>query len=261
LFDDRDREGSAPVAIVNEAFARRYWGTTSVIGRRVQEFGNESWRLVVGVIGDVRHSSLDEPPRPEVDIPFPQLDPDFMTTWSRGLNFVVRGPIQLSSLIPAVRARIGAVDPLIPLNDIQPMRTLASDVVAQPRFRTALLAAFALLALTLATVGVFGVLTFSVTQRTQEIGVRIALGAQPHDVIRMVVARGLGLSILGVALGLLAALPLTRLMRALLFEISPTDLPSFASVAVLLTATAAIASYLPARRATRVDPLSALRQE
>jgi putative ABC transport system permease protein len=164
-------------------------------------------------------------------------------------------------LTPVVRQRVHDLDAAMPLTDVRSMATLASAAVSQPRFRTVLLGVFASLALVLATIGVFGVLSYFVSQRTQEIGVRIALGAQPADVVRMVVGRGVALAGAGILAGLTAAIPLSRSMQSLLFEVPPFDLRTFAAVAVLLAAVAALASYLPARRATRVDPIAALRME
>ena len=260
-FTSADRDGGMPVAIVNETFARRYFGGRSPIGARLREFGGDSWRTVVGVIGDVKHGGPDAETRPEVDIPYAQLDPDFMSTWSRGLSFVVRSQLPSGAAVPLVKARMAAIAPSLPLTSVRALSSLAADVVSEPRFRTVLLGAFAVLALALAAVGVFGVLSYFVTQRTQEIGVRMALGARPSDVVLLVVSRGVGLSAVGVVLGLVAALPLTRFMQQLLFEVRPTDVPSFVAVAALLVAVAAAASYFPARRATRVDPMTALRQE
>jgi putative ABC transport system permease protein len=264
VFTAADRRDSPPVAIVNAGFARRYWPGQSAVGKRLKEgsaSSPEPWRTVVGVVADIRHNGPGEDARPEVDLPYAQLDPDLMTTWFRGAAFVVSGALPSSALAPAVRAQVHAIDPAMPLNEVQAMTALASDAVAQPRFRTALLGAFAALALALATVGVFGVLSYFVTQRTQEIGIRIALGAQPADVVRMVVSRGIGLAAAGIAIGLLAAIPLTRSMQTLLFEVQPTDVPTFVVVGVVLTVVSAAASYLPARRATRVDPITALRME
>jgi putative ABC transport system permease protein len=264
LFTAADREDSPPVAIVNEGFSRRYWPGQNAVGRRLKE-GSASdpgpWRTVVGVVADIRHNGPGEDARPEVDLPYAQVDPDLMTTWFRGAAFVVSGSLPSSALAPAARAQVRAIDPAMPLNEVQAMATLASDVVAQPRFRTVLLGAFAALALTLATVGVFGVLSYFVTQRTQEIGIRIALGARPGDVVRLVVTRGVTLAAAGIAIGLVAAIPLTRSMQTLLFDVQPTDIPTFATVGIVLTLVAAAASYLPARRATRVDPVTALRME
>jgi len=177
------------------------------------------------------------------------------------MTFVVTSSLPSSALAPLARARLAALDPAMPMTNVQSVAALASDAVSQPRFRTVLLGTFALLALTLATIGVFGVLSYFVTQRTQEIGIRMALGAQPADVVRMVVGQGIVLAAAGVCLGLIAAVPLTRLMQELLFEVKPTDKTTFAAVAVVLAAVAALASYIPARRATRVDPVTALRAE
>ena len=264
LFTSADREDSPPVAIVNEGFARRYWPGQSAVGKRLKEGSASSaapWRTVVGVVADIRHKGPGDEARPEVDLPYPQIDPDLATTWFRGAAFVVSGSLPASALAPAARAQVHALDPAMPLNEMRAMSALASEVVAQPRFRTVLLGTFAALALTLATIGVFGVLSYFVTQRTQEIGIRIALGARAGDVARLVIARGVGLAAMGIAIGLIAAIPLTRSMQALLFEVQPTDMPTFATVGIVLLLVAAAASYLPARRATRVDPITALRME
>ena len=264
MFTSADREDSPSVAIVNEGFARRYWPGQSAVGKRLKE-GSASaaapWRTVVGVVADIRHMGPGDEARPEVDLPYPQIDPDLATTWFRGAAFVVSGSLPASALAPAARAQVHAIDPAMPLNEVRAMSTLASEVVAQPRFRTVLLGAFAALALTLATIGVFGVLSYFVTQRTQEIGIRIALGARSGDVVRMVLTRGVGLAAMGIAIGLVAAIPLTRSMQALLFDVQPTDVPTFATVGIVLILVAAAASYLPARRAARIDPMTALRMD
>jgi putative ABC transport system permease protein len=260
-FTSADREGSLPVAIVNEAFARRYWPGQTALGRRIREFGGESWRTVVGVVADIRHAGPAAEARPEVELPYAQLDPDFMTRWARALTIVAISSLPSSALVPLARARLARLDAGMPMTNVQSVAALASDVVSQPRFRTVLLGTFALLAVALAMIGVFGVLSYFVTQRTQEIGIRMALGAQPTDVVRMVVGRGVALAAIGIVLGLVAAVPLSGLMQELLFEIKPTDFATFTSVAGGLAAVAAVASYIPARRATRVDPVMALRAE
>jgi putative ABC transport system permease protein len=261
FFTDADREGAPPVAIVNEAFARRYWGSQNPIGRRLREFGYDDWRTVVGIVGNIKHSGPEGDARPEVDLPYPQLEPGFMTSWSRGLTYVVRARVGSAAIAPLARARIGELDASMPLNDVQPMSALASEVVAQPRFRTVLLGAFAALAMALATVGVFGLLSYYVTQRTQEIGIRVALGAQPRDLVRMIVSHGVKLAAAGIAIGIAAAIPVSRVMRSMLFGVAPTDVPTFAAAIAALAVVAAAASYIPARRATRVDPIAALRAE
>jgi putative ABC transport system permease protein len=260
VFTGADRTGSQPVAIVNEAFARKYFPGQNPLGRRLREYGG-GWRTVVGVIADVKHSGPAAEARPEVSLPYAQLEPGFMTTWSRGIYFVVRGKAPGSTLTSVVRAQVASIDPDMSLNEVQSMAALASDAVAEPRFRTLLLGTFAALAITLASVGVFGVLSYFVTQRTREIGIRVALGASSQDILRMIVGRGLALAAVGLAIGLLAAIPLTRSMQTLLFEVKPLDIPTLALVIIGLGLIAGLASYLPARRALRIEPMTALHLE
>jgi putative ABC transport system permease protein len=258
VFTGADRTGSEPVAIVNEAFARKYWPGQTPLGRRLRENGGDGWRTVVGVIADVKHSGPAAEARPEVCLPYAQLEPGFMSTWSRGIYFVVRGKAPGSTFTSAVRARVASIDPDMSVNDVQSMAGLASEAVAEPRFRTLLLGTFAGLAIALASIGVFGVLSYFVTQRTREIGIRVALGAGSSDILRMIVGRGMALAGLGLAIGLVAAIPLTRSMQTLLFEIKPLDIPTLAVVIVGMTLVAGLASYLPARRALRIEPMTAL---
>jgi putative ABC transport system permease protein len=260
-FGAVDRADSQPVAIVNEAFATRYFSGQDPLGKRVRESGAANWRTVVGVIADVRHSGPAEEARPEVSMPYSQLEPDFMTTWSRGIFFVVRGKTPASSFASATRAQVAAIDPDMSLNEVQSMAALAFDAVSEPRFRTILLGTFAGLAITLASIGVFGVLSYFVTQRTREIGIRVALGASANDILRMIVGRGLALAGIGLAIGLLAAIPVTRSMQTLLFEVRPLDVPTLALVIIGLGLVAGLASYLPARRALRIEPMTALHLE
>ena len=261
VFTSADRAGSQPVAIVNEAFARRYWPGKDPVGRRLREGGSTEWRTVVGLIADVKHTGPADEARPEVSLPYPQLEAGFMTTWSRGIYFVVRGRTAAAALTPAVRAELTAIDAEMSMNEAQPMAALAAQAVAEPRFRTVLLGTFAALAITLASIGVFGVLSYFVAQRTREIGIRVALGASPRDILWMVVGRGLALASVGLALGLAAAVPLTRAMQSLLFEVKPLDAPTISLVVIGLAAVAALASYLPARRALRIEPMTALHLE
>jgi putative ABC transport system permease protein len=261
VFTSADRTGSQAVAIVNEAFAHRYFAGQNPLGKRVREFGGDNWRAVVGVIADVKHSGPAEEARPEVSLPYAQLEPGFMTTWSRGVYFVVRGKTPASTLASAARAEVAAIDPDMSLNEVQSMAALASDAVSEPRFRTILLGTFAGLAITLASIGVFGVLSYFVTQRTREIGIRVALGASSGDIMKMVVGRGLALAGIGLAIGLIAAIPLTRSMQTLLFEVKPLDITTLALVVIGLGVVAGLASYLPARRALRIEPTTALHLE
>jgi putative ABC transport system permease protein len=261
VFTAEDRADSQPVAIVNEAFAQRYFGGQNPLTRRVREFGSDGWRAVVGVIADVKHSGPALEARPEVSLPYSQLEPGFMSTWSRGIYFVVRGRLPANALASAARSQVAAIDSDMSLNEVQSMAALASGAVSEPRFRTILLGTFAALAITLASVGVFGVLSYFVTQRTREIGIRVALGASSRDILRMIVGRGLALAGIGLALGLLAAIPLTRSMQTLLFEVEPLDVPTLAVVILGLTIVAGLASYLPARRALGIEPMTALHLE
>ena len=260
-FTEADRTSSQPVAIVNEAFARRYWPGQDPIGRRLQEYGGSTQRTVVGLIADVKHSGPAEEARPEVSLPYSQLDPDFMVTWSRGIYFVIRTASSGVAMGSAARAVVGGIDSEMSLNDVQSLAALASDAVSAPRFRTVLLGTFAGLAIALASIGVFGVLSYFVIQRRREIGIRVALGATSSDILRMVVGRGLALAGVGLGIGLLAAIPLTRSMQSLLFEVKPLDVPTIASVVVGLTVVAGLASYLPARRALRIEPMTTLNME
>jgi putative ABC transport system permease protein len=263
-FTDADREGSPPVAIINETLARRYWSGTDPIGKRLKMGSADSaspWHTVVGIVGDVTHRSLEQAPGPEVFFPYGQLETGFLTQWGRGTEVVIRTRSGATDAGSRIRPLVHEVDPNLPIARLQPMSELLTEAVAQPRFRSTLLALFALVALILAAVGIFGVMSYFVTQRTQEIGIRMALGADRRDVLQLVVGRGLMLVALGIATGLACAVLLTRWMQALLFHVRPTEPVTFASVSLLLALVAFLASYLPARRAVSVDPVTALRAE
>ena len=259
-FTPADGADSQPVAIVNEAFARRYWQNRNPLGARVREYGSERWRTVVGIIADVKHAGPADEARPEVNIPYSQLESGFLTTWSRGVYFVVRGAAGTLTA-STVRQAVASVDSDMALNHLDSMAHLADAAVSAPRFRTALFGAFGALAVGLASIGVFGVLSYFVGQRTREIGIRIALGANRRDVLMMIVGRGLALAGVGLALGLAAAVPLTASMRSFLFNIPLLDLPTLAGVGFVMAAVAVLASYVPARRALRIQPIAALNPE
>jgi predicted permease len=260
-FSAADRASSQPVAIVNEGFARRYLAGRNPIGARLRENGLREWRTIVGVIADLKHAGPAAEARPEVSMPYAQLEPSFMTTWSRGMYFVVKGQVLGTALVPQVRREFAAIDPGMSLNDVQLMSALASDAISEPRFRTILLGAFAALAITLASIGVFGVLAYFVAQRTREIGIRVALGATGGDILRMIVGRGLAIAGIGLAIGLAGAIPLTAAIESLLFEVKPLDPATIALVVLGLAVVAGLASYLPARRALRIEPMTALNME
>jgi putative ABC transport system permease protein len=254
---ERDNKDAPPVVIVNEAFARSFFHGEDPIGHRINHSSPDKpavWREIVGVVGDVRHFGLDAEARPEFYEP--QLQAPALAT-----SIVVRSDTDLTSLAAAVRREVLAMDKDLPVYHLKTMRELISESVAQPRFRTLLLAIFATVALLLSATGLYGVMNYWVTQRTREIGVRMALGAQARDVLRMVVGQGMALAALGVGVGLVAAFALTRIINSLLFGVSATDPWTFVAVPVVLCVVAFVASYIPARRATRVDPMIALRYE
>jgi len=257
-FTSQDGAETPQVVIINETLARRLFPNENPIGHRL--LMGKPPRTIVGVIGDTCNRSLDREVSPEVFAPFVQ-NPNFRS------NLVVRvasdqnNPTSLSGLAAAIRNQAQAIDPNEPINQVVPMNELLSNSVAMRRFQMLLLAVFASVAFIIAAVGIYGVISYAVSQRTQEIGIRMALGAQAGDVLRMVIWRGVSLALVGVALGVTAALALTRVMRNLLFNVSATDPTTFVLVALLLVSVALIASYIPARRATKVDPLIALRSE
>ncbi len=259
-FTSQDGAETPRVVIINETLARRFFLNESPIGHRFLFMGNVP-ATIVGVVGDAYNRGLDSEVYPEV-YGVAMQNPNFM-----GNLLVTRvapaqnNPSGLSSLAVAIRNQVRAIEPNEPVNQVVTMDERLSNSVAARRFQMLLLGVFAGIALVIATVGIYGVISYAVSQRTHEIGVRMALGAQAGDVLRMVIWRGLRLTLVGVALGLAAALALTRVMKNLLFEVSPTDPTTFAMIALLLVSVALIASYLPARRATKVDPLQALRHE
>jgi putative ABC transport system permease protein len=257
-FTEQDRDNTAKVIIVNEALASRYWPNGDAIGKRLGFFeddpGKQVWRQIVGVVGNVRHKALEIEVTAEVYFPYKQLPRNFM-------NLVVRTASDPSSMVPAIRNQVLSVDKDQPVSDIMTMDQRVAGAVASTRFVMSLLGAFSMLALGLAAVGIYGVMAYLVTQRTQEIGVRMALGAQKRDVLKLVVGRGMALAVMGIAIGLVASLALTRLMRSLLFEVTPTDWLTFVITSLVLLTVALLACYIPARRAAKVDPLVALRCE
>jgi putative ABC transport system permease protein len=254
FFTARDSSGP-PIAIINETMARRCWPNQDPVGRR---FGAGSrpaaWFTVVGVIGDVRSTSLAEEPDLEYFFPHAMLPAPAMA-------LVIRTPLDPLRLAPAVRAAVRELDRDLPLSDVAALSSAITRSTGTRRFSTALLGIFALLALLLASAGIYGVVSCSVTRRTREMGVRIALGATPGRIAAMVVGRALLLGAAGVAIGMAASLALTRLLRSMLFGVSAADPGVFAGAASFLLAVAALAAYLPARRAARVDPSVALRHE
>jgi putative ABC transport system permease protein len=255
-FTWADNEGSLPVAMINESAARQYWPDEDAMGKRVKlEDGSAPvWRQVVGVVGDVRQDRLVEAGRPEVYAPLLQVPVPYMV-------LTVRTWAEPASLTAAVRHAVMAVDKDQPLFQIKTMEQVVEDSVAGRRFQMSLLTIFAAIALGLAAIGIYGLMSYTVSQRTHEIGIRMALGAKRGDVLHLVVRHGMMLAIVGVVLGTGGAFLLTRLLSGMLYGVGVNDPTTLLSVATLLTCVAALASYIPARRATRVDPMVALRYE
>ena len=257
-FNDRDDQQALPVVIINETMARQYWPGENAIGKRFKigdPDDDKPWRMIVGVAGDVRQMGAEEPVKAEMYVPYQQIKDD---QWFAPRDLVVRTSVDPLSIVAAARNEIHQVDPDQPISNIRTMDELLGEETASRRLGMTLLTIFAALALLLATLGIYGVLAYFVVQHTQEIGVRVALGAQRRDILGLVLKRGMMLALLGVVIGLGAAFALTRLMASLLYGVSTADPLTYAAIALLLTVVALFACYLPAWRATKVDPMVAL---
>jgi putative ABC transport system permease protein len=258
-FTERDGENAPGVIIVNQAFARKFFPNEDPIGKRIKpgiSAGEKKpeWREIVGVVSDVRNRNLSSDLRegyfiPEAQIPFNQM------------TMIVRTTNDPHGLITAVQNEVHSMDQEVPVFGVKTMDEYISATVAAPRFNATLLVVFAAVALVLTIVGLYGVMSYSVAQRTNEIGIRMALGAQSGDVLRLIVSQGFKLVLLGLGLGLAGAFALMSIISSLLFGVTWKDPLTFAIVAVLLAFVALLACYIPARRATRLDPLDALRYE
>ena len=253
-FSASDSNGAPPVVVINEAMARSFFAGEDPVGKRIRTGDRSPWVEVVGVVGDVRHRGLDVDTRPEMFFPHPQAP-------SRQMTLAVRASGDPLALAGPLRERVRELDRDQPVGNVKTMETWVAESVASRRFSVLLLGVFACVAAGLAALGLYGVVSYSVAQRTHEIGLRVALGARPRDVLRLVIRQGMILTLLGTAVGLLAALALTRVMSGLLFGVGATDAATFVTVPLLLVAVALLACYLPARRATKVDPMVALRHE
>lgn len=247
-------DAKAPiVAIINETLRRRLWPNESPIGKRVSGDDGATWATIVGVVGDVRDFGLDHPVSTEIFAPIAQAP--------QPGTLVVRSVADPRSLAQGITRAVHDVDSQTAISHVTTLEEARYESMASPRVTASLLGIFAALALLIATAGIGGIMALTVSQRVREIGIRIALGAQPSNVLRMILGQGLFLALLGVGIGLVGALALTGLVKTLLFEVAPTDPITFAGVAFVLVAAAVIASYLPARRAAAVDPIEALRCE
>ncbi len=260
LFNQFDTTAAPGVTLINDTLARRHFSDEDPVGRKItvrftgRGQPSPTTLEIIGVVGDVRHDGLDKEPRPEFFRPYTQSP-------SGSIIFVVRTSADPLTLVPTLKARIWEVNPTQPFYSIATLDSLISDSLKARRFSLILLGSFAVLALALAMVGIYGVMSFTTAQRTHEIGIRMALGAQAGSVLKLVVGQGMKLTLIGVAVGLLASLALTRLMKSLLFGVSATDPLTFVMIALLLAGVSLVACYLPARRAMKVDPMVALRYE
>ena len=260
-FTAADAGEGVGAIIINETLARRHWPAADPVGSRITVLNNALTFNVVGVVADVRHAGLEREPNARVYLPYTQIPPRVRALHLRAMTLVLRSAADPTALVAAVRDEVRAVDAEQPISNIKTMRQVTSDSVAPRRFTTALLAAFAAAALALAAVGLYGVVAYGVSLRRHEIGVRMALGAQRGDVLRLVLGQGLRPVVVGLVAGLLAAWAVTPLLASMLYGVGRADPATFAGVALMLALVAALAGYLAARRATRVDPAVALRQE
>lgn len=255
VFDEQDQTNAQKVVMINETFARSFLPGEEPLGKRVTGFGDEGDRIIVGVVRDFKQWGLDTAVRTEM------YTPQAQTPWGGSRTFVVRATGEPIALTSALRAAVRAMDPELPISNLETMDTLISNSVAHPRFRTFLLTLFAAFALMLAAIGIYGVIAYSVSQRVQEIGIRMALGAQRGDILSLVLREGMKLTALGVVIGLAGAFGLTRVIRTLLFGIGPADPLTFTASTLLLGTAAFLACWFPAHRALKVDPMVALRYE
>jgi putative ABC transport system permease protein len=255
-FTGRDDASSPGVVIVNEAFARKNWPGEDALGKRITVNGERpKQREVVGVVRDLKQGDWASEPKPEMYLPHTQA------ASPRAMTLVMRASPDSPGLATEVRREVWALDKDLPVSQILGMEEVVAESVGQQRFNTLLIGLFAASALILAAVGVYGVMSHAVAQRTHEIGVRMALGAQGRDVLGMVIRQGLALTLCGLAVGLVGAFALTRVLNSILYEVSATDPLVFGAMAAALTLSALLACYVPARRATKVDPMVALRYE
>jgi putative ABC transport system permease protein len=254
-FTEHDTQDAPRVAIVSQALAQRFFPNGDAIGKRINvQTGPESYREIVGIVGDVKQNGLTREIKPHTYEPFAQAPNQFMT-------LIVRSSTDPSALVPAIRGEVLALDSELPLQRVTTLDRVIANSIRQQRFTSIVLSAFAGVALLLAAAGLYGVISYSVAQRTHELGIRVALGAQVKDVMRLVLRQGMTFVIAGEVIGICGALMLTRLLGGLLFGVTPTDGITFIAVAIVLTLVALLACYIPARRATKVDPLVALRYE
>jgi predicted permease len=256
-FNSGDLATTTPVVIVNREFVKRYLAGKSALDHQLIchfDFSNGAARSIVGVVDDVQTGSLDAPPRPQVYVPEQQMT-------YQGLSIVIRTQGDPLAILPTIKREVKALDSRLALANVRTMSTVFDESLARQRFSVTIIASFAAAALVLAMVGLYGVIALSVGQRRREIGVRMALGARPSDVLRLVVGEGLRITLFGTLIGLIGAFALSRVVTSLLYGISATDGTTYVASAAMIVAVTLVATLIPARRATRVDPTSALRAD
>jgi predicted permease len=260
-FTTGDNQQTMPVAIINETMAREFWPNDSALGKRYKVGGPDStepWITIVGIVADIKQMGAEKPVKAEMYMPFRQVGSQ---PWYAPRDLVIRTSVAPTSLVAAVTARVHEVDSDQPVSNIRTMKEVLGEEFGQRETGTTLLGIFAALALLLSAIGLYGVLSYFVSQRIPEFGVRMALGAQSRDILWLVLKRGMGLALVGLAIGLAASFALTRLLQSLLFEVSASDPMVFGAIALLLAVVAFAACTIPARRAMKVDPMVALRYE
>jgi ABC-type antimicrobial peptide transport system permease subunit len=250
-----DTEESERIVIVNETWAKAYSPDRDPVGRRVRVFDVQNLRRIAGVVGDVRHTNIKSDPTPIMYGPYNQLG------FSREMSLVILSEGSMEEVVQSTRNVVRSVDPDIPIYDVRPLADVVSNTIANPRFTAALVGLFSIIALALASIGLYGVIRYAVNQRVPEIGIRVACGAQKTDILKLIVGNGLALTFLGVVSGLILSLALMRLLESQLFSVSPTDPVILLVVAATCIAVALIASLIPAFQATRLDPVKSLRQD
>jgi putative ABC transport system permease protein len=256
-FTEQDAETAPQVVIISESLARRFFPGDDAVGKRIKAGDAESrapWATVAGLVRDVKHSSLDAEPRPQLYFPYTQK------LWGH-MTIVTRSSTDPKTLANSLRDTVWAIDKDQPVTGMKTLEQYIDDSVSKKRFSMVLLTSFAVAALILASVGIYGVMSYLVSQRKSEMGIRLALGAQPWDILRLILGQGLKLITIGVIVGLAAAVALTRLLSSLLFGVSATDPVTFIVIPLILAGVALGASFVPARKATKVDPIIALRNE
>jgi putative ABC transport system permease protein len=264
LFNSGDGKNAPSVVVINQSMARTFWPRESPIGHRVKtEFPNGQWRTIVGVVGDVKNAGLDRPAGTELYLPYLQVSTiaNVTNVFTRAAAVLIRTKGDPLSLASPARAQVRALDPTIPIAALRTMDDVMSRSVARPRFLTLAMTLFSVLSLLLAALGIYGVISYSVAQRTAELGIRMALGARTGDVLRLVCANGLRIALIGTVAGTLVAFGLTRFLSGMLFGVSSLDPVTFVAMTGVLALVTLLACYLPARRASKTDPAIALRYE